>query len=430
MNFSFVEDQSSANAMRKRISTASRKLKYAKWIGYFAIIDLLFLPYFQLIVLPYSLPVLVLTMAWLKVPVRNDWYKKSFLIISLCVSLSFLISLTLRGSQPFIIENLKRVVQLSSSFIYFFYFRWLASKITFQVNFILSAFALWFFCLSLFFAIDPAFVLDWTRSIYGRLVTEEDVVFEHFRFAYLFSDPNTAIYFLLIAVAPLLMQAEKKITILLILFFISVPLFLCQSRGGMISFVLMAIAANTSATTRSIFSPRRWFIVLMIVFVAYAVFLIFKRVAESNFIVDLAYSRLFLDSDDEYGYGYGYVTAGGRDDIWNSILLTYQMLPLGRGYKFDEFGPHSDFLRVIYSYGFIALPFLIWFLFNKILRLPQLVIPAVIAFTVNTLIDEQKLLALYLSLLAVYADFALTKTYIPAGRKGFSIDRSLTHVPR
>ena len=50
------------------------KLIIAKWIGYFALVDLLFLPYFQKFIIPFSLPVILLSMLLCGMRIKNDNY--------------------------------------------------------------------------------------------------------------------------------------------------------------------------------------------------------------------------------------------------------------------------------------------------------------------------------------------------------------------
>ena len=63
--------------------------------------------------------------------------------------------------------------------------------------------------------------------------------------------------------------------------------------------------------------------------------------------------------------------------------------------------PHSDFIRFLFSYGVVALIPASMYFFSRLLTWPALVMPALMAFLINSLIDEQKLLSLFLCLLAV-----------------------------
>ena len=83
-----------------------RKVRIAKWVGYFALIDLLFLPYFQSIILPISLPVILLVMLWLRIEIKRDHYFNMYLILCLFSMLSVFYSLYLSYSlRDFVIPN-------------------------------------------------------------------------------------------------------------------------------------------------------------------------------------------------------------------------------------------------------------------------------------------------------------------------------------
>jgi hypothetical protein len=234
--------------------------------------------------------------------------------------------------------------------------------------------------------------------VYGRLVVDSETISEHLRFGYMFNDPNTAIYFFLIAMGSLLNATNSTLKLILLVLATAVAVFICQSRGALGAFVLMVIALITSRISAGqiSYSPSRWFGLGVAIIILCGLFILLSDFLQENPMIDLAYTRLFENKGKS-----GYNTIGGRDSIWAAIVSKYYILPLGRGYQFGGFGPHSDVLRFIYSYGVVALLFCGWFLFGKLLSNPQLILPAIFAFVFNSLIDEQKLLALYLSLFAI-----------------------------
>jgi hypothetical protein len=99
---------------------------------------------------------------------------------------------------------------------------------------------------------------------------------------------------------------------------------------------------------------------------------------------------------------------GGRFEKY--LYLFQDRLPFlwGEGYVIVRdgmwFRPHSDILRMFYSFGII--PFLLFiYMFRKIssLRGFTLFIPSMIAFAANSLIDDQKLFAMFLVIYAFYS---------------------------
>lgn len=88
-----------------------------------------------------------------------------------------------------------------------------------------------------------------------------------------------------------------------------------------------------------------------------------------------------------------------RLDIWLNIVRNVEPYFIGRGYVIEVGGepvqPHSDAIRFVYAYGILLFFMVLFFLGFMLYNYPLFAIPAIAAFFINTLIDEQKLLALY-----------------------------------
>ena len=97
------------------------------------------------------------------------------------------------------------------------------------------------------------------------------------------------------------------------------------------------------------------------VFMAFVIFTFMVH----RILGDLA---LFISSNERISSLDGIQQGGLRFPIWSSYVTSLTPLPIGRGYMFKTqfaglFIPHSDLLRLLYSYGFIvATLFLSWFL--------------------------------------------------------------------
>jgi len=99
-------------------------------------------------------------------------------------------------------------------------------------------------------------------------------------------------------------------------------------------------------------------------------------------------------------------TGGGR--IEKYFFMFKDKLPnlIGEGYILlrngDLFRPHSDHLRFMYSYGMIAYIISLWFFFRHIWNSSKFMflIPGFMAYSINSLIDEQKVIIILLSLIA------------------------------
>ncbi len=389
--------------------------RWAIIVSCFVSIDLLFLPYFQYIIIPYSLPVVLVALAMDK---RIFLPRNSKLILGTIfalVFLSVLFSLVLPNSSNHAVDNIKRMFQFFISFAYFVYFYGLARRfghhvINVKIYFI---FLLYYFTLTTLFFLDPSTVYDFISSVYGRLVVGEDAISETFRFSYIFNDPNTAAYFLLIATMPLFQLLKSKLSKLVTLILLMLCLMFSQSRGAMLA--LFASGAMwlvpwpifygriTSLSLKKVlYATLLIFLVLVL-----GSFVIENPIFDNGGIVQIAMER--LSDKDSYAEG------GNRFKIWSMFASQLIPLPLGRGYMFDVdtdlFFPHSDFLRLTYSYGFIVALATVYFCFRHIFKIPLLVIPAIVAFTINSLIDEQKVFAVFLSFLGMYYGGAFTAQF-------------------
>jgi hypothetical protein len=294
------------------------------------------------------------------------------------------------------LENVKRAAQFLSTFLYFFYFRWLALHTRLRFMPILVAFLIWFSCLALWFSFDPAGTAEFLHAVYGRLVK----LARDYRFAYIFMDPNTAIYFFLIAVGPIMMAVRSNIVYLLLAAVVSFLVILSQSRGGLIAAaaVIAVHIMPLRLTPRPRLSGGRILLIFGLLGLGYIAYAQWEVIVKENVVIQVASDRLFSD-------GSTYLTGNGRDYHWSRITTLLPM-PLGRGYTLMNFGevlpPHSDLFRLIYAYGVVAMFAAVFFFFNRIITWLPLVAPALMAFLINSLIDEQKLLALYLALMGVY----------------------------
>ncbi len=402
--------------------------RWAIIVSCFVSIDLLFLPYFQYIIIPYSLPVILMALAMderIFLP-RNS--KRMLGTISALVLLSVLFSLVLPNSSNHAVENIKRMFQFVMSFAYFLYFYNLARRfglhvINVKIYFV---FLLYYFALTALFFIDPSATYEFISDLYGRLVTDQGTVLEQSRFAYLFTDPNSAAYFLLIATMPLFQLLKTKLNKLVTLILLLLCLLISRSRGAMLA---LFICGAMSLVPWSIFYER--ISLLRFNKFLFATLLIFLVLVLSNFVIEdsiFGNGGIVGGSIERLSDKDAYAEGGYRFKIWSMYASQLIPLPLGRGYMFDvdnsNFYPHSDFLRLTYSYGFIVALGTVYFCFRHIFKIPLLVIPAIIAFSINSLIDEQKIFALFLCFLGMYYGGAFNGPIDATERDSGNADRN------
>tara|TARA_R110001599_G_scaffold262231_1_gene462694 strand:+ start:8435 stop:9661 length:1227 start_codon:yes stop_codon:yes gene_type:complete len=360
----------------------------------FVLVDLLFFPYFQILVMPISLPFIIIYIFFdgdFNFPNR---YFIFFSIVAFFTLFSTYLSVFISDYNYFL-ENFKRSVQFLTSFIYFSFFYYISSSLRrgFVSENLLLAFLLLFLALSVAFYFDPLYVNSLLKTVYGKTVTSDDVVSLHRRYAYFFTDPNTAAYFLLIACVPLFYVTRNIRSFIVVFFLIGSSLVMTQSRGGLLVFFLCTVIGFFSLIS-SMEASKRVSLVLSIAFVS-CLSIFFFYFFFSGEEVFLEFSRSLTDFDRLTKY-----SDDSRFDIWASFISTVELFPLGRGYIIFVDGevikPHSDFLRLLYSYGVVVFAFILIFFAFLLYRFPLFVVPALGAFFINTLIDEQKLFSLFL----------------------------------
>lgn len=371
-----------------------------KFFMYFVLLDITIFPYFKYFVIPYSLPFVVFLSLITGCTSKKDYYYYLFIVIVVGVGVSLLASAIITPYNQYLVDNLKRACQLLTTFAYFFSIKWISSKVNINYRIPLYLYILIVGILAHLFVMEPIETLEMMRGFYGRLVTEQEVVLTHYRFAYLFSDPNTATYFFLMALSPVLIALQDRPFWFAILISLGMMIvFIGQSRGAIIIFpaiLFFSYFHKAGELSVSHVLPKIAPFCLVIT-LGFILFLLYFYINSNNIVLEKAYSRLF-SGDGSYANG------GHRFEIWMQGINYYLPLPFGRGYSLcmnDElYFPHSDFFGILYRYGFISLFALIYFLFHKFSSSFSLFLPGLMAFSINSLVDEQKVFALFLMLLA------------------------------
>lgn len=368
------------------------------WIAYFILLDITIFPYFKYFIIPFSLPVVLFLIIFIQT--EKDKYYHFFLLISICVGLSLIASYLISPYNAYVIDNTKRAFQLVLTFSYFFYFKWAASKVKINYLYPLFVYVVVNGILAHFFILYPIDTLELIRYFYGRLVTDQSIVLSHFRFAFYFADPNTASYFYLIAISLLLVKLRRQPVVYTILVSVSILIiYISQSHGALAILPLVIFFSYFKINKNMKISDLRYqfFKFVLIIFISSALFLLYIYAFDSSIVLQKSYTRLFDNNS--------YVGGGHRFKIWIQGLEFFNPLPIGRGYSLccidnDLYFPHTDILGILYRYGFIALVIMVIFFFGGLHVSFSLLLPAAAAFSINSLVDEQKLFSLFLVLLA------------------------------
>ncbi|MCX5831446.1 MAG: O-antigen ligase family protein [Deltaproteobacteria bacterium] len=367
---------------------------------YFIVIDLLFFPYVPFFVMPMSLPFVV---AALFLGTESPCHNAISLLylFSVCVVISVIAGLIFYGDES-MLEDFKRAGQLLSSFAYYLYFKSSLKKRAFDPTNILIFFIFSQLFLIFFFYNNPdGFSVLRIKMAPATAGTVEHI-YKHFRYTYFFSDPNTVAYFSLVC-AFFVLHTHSSIILKWCMLLISCLIIVATNSRG----AVLCMAALISLSLYRVFRGRISVSLTLLkknicgIFVLVMVFTIFAATdtGKMSFETMEAVYTLF----EQRSGAAEYYESGGetRLDIWHNIVSTYVPSFFGWGYSFLG-TPHTDHLRMIYSYGIVAYGILLYLVFRFIL-VPgfEFLIPAFMAFSINSLIDEQKFFALVLSLVAV-----------------------------
>ena len=389
-------------------SLSINKNEFQKFIIYFILFDLLFLPYFQLILFPISLPILFIYFLIGGFKVYYDFNFKIwifFLIISiLSVMNGYLFYEYL---TKYFFENIKYIILLASCIFYLFFIYYSDNKLNIKtINLILKIFIGYIFILTVTLLIDPQLVFKYITTFYGRTASSIDEFLLSLRFEYLFQDPNTLAYFVLLVLGFLFHNYNKKLQLLLFTIFVLFIIIMTQSTGGLLSFILMCLIYTFKNVLKTRFVLKILILSFTVILFVSSFFLVFY-LKDENIFFSYFYNRIF-ESDERISSG------GGRLNIWAQLFYMFP-LPIGRGYNLyiPEISgirsPHSDFFGMIFRYGFLSLLPIIYFFYKKLRSCYYILIPAMITFFINSLFDSQKLLILFFILTAISNKYSLKK---------------------
>lgn len=359
------------------------------------LLDLMIIPYLQIIIIPLSL----IPVAWLFSISRDgsihDTDFRIFVAIVICATLSTAFSPFFLNDENYIINNIKYLVQLISSFFYFFVFKSISKNNETNFNIIIIPiyiFITWYTILLLFYFSDPYTTTDLLKNIYGRTTVEYSDFLNDLRFPYLFSDPNTAIYFYLLGVSFLNFLRPSLKNLIILILGGGLATLAAQSTGGIMAYLVILIWIIINFMRIKIVNILPYALVIFIIGIIF-----FSFLSELEYFQNLQTLSLDrLSNEDRYSGG------GGRMYHWSNVM-SLTPWPLGRGYTLYSEGnilpPHSDILGTIYRYGFLSTILFANFLFFRDKRFTVFSVAIIVPFAINAVIEDQKIFALYLALI-------------------------------
>lgn len=368
-------------------------------IPYIVIIDLLFIPYFPMLVMPYSLPLVLFSLLLLIDKVEKDLSVKIFLFIFITVLLSTLLSVFINTPPQYIVDNVKRALQFLTTFAYFYYFKVVFKNTKLNFRLVFFIFSLYILFLLLLFVYDPITYVNFKNFIYPLTSKDMGDFLFYLRFDYMFSDPNTAGYFITLALFFALVKLKynliQKIIIIIVIILTTISVKSVGVSIGVLIFIIFYVFLIAKNIVNK--ANIRKFLLSGVLLLTIIFLLISFNIEKEE--ITLAYQgyleRMELAESN----------TDSRWQIYSNVINKFYPSILGKGYTLLDEGrfikPHNDHLRIIYSYGVITYILVLLLFFKKMFsRDITIIIPAFIAFSINSLIDEQKLLALFLIILS------------------------------
>lgn len=381
-----------------------RLLNNDNFIFWFILIDIFFLPYFNLVVIPISYFLIIWWAINNRTTIMMEWnYNRiTVCILFMCVSTAF--GCLMYSEYGVIGDNIKRLIQYIITFQYIFFFQYYFRKYRPNLKHIIWIFIAFVVFMAALFQINPslysAIVSIWNRgNAYISTSFQESINFGYaLRYGFIWTDQNNIAYALTAIIMFLLCCFDTDWGEIIILFCANVFVLVnSMSSGGWISFIIswsafiiyrIFFTEKTPQHLRYVKTGSFIKIVIVLIVIVFAFEAgVFSSFADSSF-VQLAIER-FENNENT------------RDEIWMQILsgesIVWHIL-IGKGATLIiqgvERAAHSGHLYWIYGFGFISYFILMQQMFWLGLRKIWRYIPMIgffLCFTMNTMVGEQKL---------------------------------------
>lgn len=387
-----------------------------RYLFYFAVVDVLFLPYAHLLAMTYSQ---ILVFAWFLLKqmsgvkaLQCESDLRRFLVFStfviLCTATSFFFIPSFRLLDGYR-ENVMRALQMISSFGYLFFFIYVMSRARIRWDVILYLFILYSALWAMIYLLDFPMFLSLKRffnpydSFIGFL---SDVEGYDYRFSFIWTDPNNISYAICGVFVMLITWKQYNLlpTVLITICTILICV-LCRSTGGWLSLVYsVAILGYVQLKKSKKLSPvtRVVYIVLVILVILASIYILLTYILPQEAIYQ-SVSRLNSKGDDI-----------SRLVIWRRLFEDKaDSLPLylfyGTGYQVyvngSPYNVHNGHFLLIIAYGMIGYIAYMLLLFRKPKNVGLLgyafLVPFILAITINTYIGEAKAVGLMMFLIAI-----------------------------
>lgn len=393
--------------MRTKIKFNKNKLLF--WL---TIIDILFLPYFKLVVIPFSY---FLIMYWvLKNYVLIMKYKETKLIL-LCMLLMLLSTIfgsIINYEFGVIGDNLKRLIQYYFVFGYYYFFKTIFLNYEMDLKKVFIVFAVFVLIFALIFNSSTSTFAQITKvwnagNSYNNVMIADSEYSGVFRYNFIWTDPNNIAYAITGIILFIFMFTSISLGTKICLIFLNIYVLIsCMSSGGWFNFIISYVLYFLYSMFHKKNIKKKINLRSILIFGVVILFIVCSLDNLSNFLQ----SDLVANASDRFGSN-----ENTRTEIWLKILTgenIFRRILLGKGAEIYINGisraTHSGHLYWIYAYGFVSyIIFIKIFFYLKKVKLYYYIpiISFFLCFTMNTMIGEQKLLII----------FVLIVTYLKRG---------------
>lgn len=350
----------------------------------FVLTDILFFPFLGFYTLPISLLIVIYYLIKnfkIKTTIKFDSFLISLLLITFLVNLI----LGLIDDLNSISKNLLFQLQIATGFLYYLYFSQNLKSVK-QIAKVINIFFFSIFILMCIFL----FNYDWYlifKSLFYHSYDLKNI--EKNRFGYFFENPNVFCYWIvsIFGFSLFLIKNNKyKIIISIITLIVA---YLTQSRGGMLSFLIVLVYFFQANFINNLRITSRIFIIFIIIPLFFYLVYIYILYANDRFSID---QLIYAINQRMMIY-----------DIFTSYNGYPKIFEIGV-YKTGSLGAHSDLLYLTYSYGiFFIIIFFIFFFRDLFFFKKEFVflIPIFIAFMIDSFTMDTKSILLASSFLGI-----------------------------
>lgn len=365
---------------------------------WFCLVDMLFLPYFPLITVAYSMPVVYFWWMLRRKSVQKQAEYKLVMLAIVLILLTTIISYILYPAN--IKDNTVYLLEMSAVFLYYIMFKYYVDRYNVDIEKWLFAFVLFVGMFAVLYNIDRALYQSVKFIWNSRMSTVwSTTVFNGFRFGFIWMDENNIAY--MINTIAFFLIVSKRLSVLqkFIVFGINLLVVVStMSSGGRISLILVwgAYLVYVLTHIRVIRNPfKRYVRLSTLLSVLLVVVLIF--VSLQYVIPRFSNSTIYLESQERTSEN----SMDSRLQIWTSVAegaKWWQCVFWGSGGRTMVAGvpraPHNGHFYWILSYGMIVYYIYIYIFFRKRKGVSYknwvAILPFFLGFSINTMIGEPK----------------------------------------